>query len=65
MKIAEISPVFKKLDNTLHGNYQPISTLSKFTKFFESILFSQQSEYMGSEFSRDFTGFRKNHNTLY
>ena len=38
MKIAEISPVFKKLDNTCKGNYQPVSTLCNFTYFFESIV---------------------------
>ena len=41
MKIAEISPVFKKLDNTSKDNYRAISTLSNFTKLFESILFAQ------------------------
>ena len=37
MKITEIPPVFKKLDNTSKENYRPISTLSNFTKLFESI----------------------------
>ena len=40
MKIAKISPVFKKLDNTSKDNYRPISTLSKFIKLSESILFT-------------------------
>ena len=31
MKIAEISPVFSKLDNTSKDNYQPIITLFSFT----------------------------------
>ena len=31
MKIAEITPVFKKLDNTSKDNYRPMSTLSSFT----------------------------------
>ena len=30
LMIAEISPVFKKLDNTSKDNYRPISTLSNF-----------------------------------
>ena len=31
MKIAEISSVFKKFDNTSKDNSRPISTLSNFT----------------------------------
>ena len=62
MKIADISPVFKKLDNISKDNYQPISGLSNFIKRFEKILFSQLNDYMGSKFSKYFTGFRKNQN---
>ena len=62
MKIADISPVFKKRDNISKDNYQPISGLSNFIKRFEKILFSQLNDYMGSKFSKCFTGFRKNQN---
>ena len=41
MKTVEISSVFKRLDETSKGNYHLISTLSSFTKIFESILFVQ------------------------
>ena len=63
MKIAEISSVFKKLDNTSKDNCRPISTISNFTKLFESILFTQLNRYMQKKFSKYPTGFRKNHNT--
>ena len=63
MKIAEISPVFKKLENTSKDNCRPISTLSNFTKLFESILFTQLNRYMQDKFSNYLTCFRKNHNT--
>ena len=63
MKIAEITPVFKKLNNTSKDNYRSISTLSNFTKLFESILFTQLNRYMQNKFSKYLTSFRKNHNT--
>ena len=63
MKIAEISPVFKKLDNASKDNYRPIRTLANFTKLFESIHFTQLNKYMQNRFSKYLTGFRKNHNT--
>ena len=50
MKIAEISPVFKKLDNASKDNYRPTSTLPNFTEFFESILFPQLNRYMKNNF---------------
>ena len=62
MKITKISSVFKKLDNTSKNHYRPISTLSNFTKLFESILFSQLSSYMQNKFSKYLTGFWKNYN---
>ena len=63
MKIAEITPVFKKLDNTSKDNYRPVNTLSNFTKLFESLIFTQLNRYMQNKFSKYLTGFRKNHNT--
>ena len=50
MKSAEISPVFKKLNNTSKYNYRLISTLSNFTKNFENILFMQLNRYMQNKF---------------
>ena len=63
MKVAKISPVFKKLGNTFKDNYLPISMLSKFAKLFESIIYSQLNDYIENKFSKYLTGFRKNHNT--
>ena len=44
MKVTEISPVFKKPDNTLKDNYQLISTLFNFAKRFEKIIYSQLND---------------------
>ena len=63
MKLAEVSPVFKRLDNTSKANYRPISTLSNFAKLFEGIVYSQLNDYMENKFSKYLTGFHKNHIT--
>ena len=63
MKVAEISPVFKKLDNTSKDNYRPISTLSNFAKLFESIIYSQLNYCMENKFSKYLTAFRESRNT--
>ena len=63
MKAAEISPVFKKPDNTSKDNYWPIITLLNFAKLFENIICSQLNDYIENKFSKYPTGFRKNHNT--
>ena len=63
MKIGEISPLFKNLENTSQDKYTPISTLSNFTKIFESILFTQLNRYVQNKFSKYQTSSRENHST--
>ena len=63
MKIAEIRPLFTKLDNTSKDNYRLTCTLSDFTKLFENIFFTQLNRYMQNKFSKYLTGLRKNHST--
>ena len=50
-------------NNTSKDNYWPTSTLSKFAKLSESIIYSQLNDYMENKFSKLLTGFRKIHNT--
>ena len=63
MKVAEISTVFEKFENTSKNNYRPTSTLSNFANIFESIIYSQLNDYMENKLSKYLTGFCKNHNT--
>ena len=63
MKLAEIIPVFKKIDPLDKKNYRPISLLSHLSKIIEKIIFNQISNFMEERFSNLLTGFRKNHNT--
>ena len=61
-KVAEINPVFKKLDNTSKENYQTISMLSNVAKLFERIIYSQLNDRMEKKFSKYHTAFRKSRN---
>ena len=63
MKVTEVSPVFKKLENISKDNYRPISTLRNFAELLESIIYLQLNDYTENKFSKYLTGFRKNHNT--
>ena len=63
LKIAEVTPVFKKSDQLKKENYRPISILSHISKIYERIIHNQISEYMENKFSVYLTGFRKNHGT--
>ena len=43
MKIAKVSPIFKKVDKSILSNYRPISVLPCFSKILERILYSRLS----------------------
>ena len=61
LKLAEVSPVFKK-DDLDKGNYRPVSVTFYVSKVFERIMY-QQIDLMKDRLSNLLTGFRKNHNT--
>ena len=67
LKIAKISPIFKKGDNTLLSNYRPVSVLPSVSKVFEKVIYNQIYEYFMNKkllFKSQY-GFRKNHSTEY
>ena len=43
MKLANITPVFKKNDSTDKSNYEPISILPNLSKIFEKYIYNQLS----------------------
>ncbi len=45
LKIAKITPIFKKDDQTLFTNYRPISLLPAFSKVFEKVIFKQLHQF--------------------
>ena len=65
LKLADITPIFKKEDSLNKENYRPISILSHLSKVFEKILYKQIDSFMKNKFSPYLCGFRKNHNVQY
>ena len=61
LKLAEVSPVFKKLEYINKENYRPVSLLSHMSKVFERILYNQLDDFMKDNLSNILTGFRKCH----
>ena len=67
LKIARIVPVHKKDDNTILGNYRPISVLPAISKVLEKVMHQQLCTYFESQnliFPSQY-GFREKHNTEY
>ena len=67
LKIGKVTPVFKKGNPELFGNYRPISTLPIFGKIFEKILYSRIYKYAISQnlSNENQIGFRQSHSTCH
>ena len=65
LKIAKISPIFKKGDPHFTDNYRPISLLPIMSKVFEKVVFIQLYDYMTKNklLYKSQYGFRKFHST--
>ena len=63
MKLADITPVFKKKDTLKKENYRPVSILSAIWKMFERLMQKQIVGYMENFLSPYLCGYRKNFNT--
>ena len=63
LKLAEVSPIFRKNDYLDKENYRPVSILSHASKVFERITYMQIDTFMRDKLSKQLTGFRKNHTT--
>ena len=63
LKLAGVTPVYKKSDPTLVSNYRSISVLPTMSKVFERLMHHQVSEYIDKHFSPFLCGYRKGFNT--
>ena len=65
LKVGKVTPVFKKDDPEVLGNYRPVSTLPIFGKIFEKVIYSRIYNFASSQgiFNENQFGFRKSHST--
>ena len=62
LKYANVSPHYKKDDNTNKKNYRPISILPTISKIYERLMLQQVSLHVSEVISTHLCGFRKGYN---
>ena len=67
LKLGKVTPVFKKGNPEVLGNYRPVSTLPIFGKIFEKIIYSRVYKYAIScnLLNKNQFGFRQSHSTCH
>ena len=63
LKLADITPIYKKDDPNKSKNYRPVSVLSVVTKFFNKIIHDQISQYINNFLTPYRCGYRKGFST--
>ena len=63
LKLADVTPVYKKKDKTSVENYRPISVLPTFSKIFEKLIQKQITAYIENILSPYICGYRKGFST--
>ena len=59
LKLAHITPAFKKGSKNSEENYRPISILPNISKIYERCIYKQVSDYLGNFFSKFQCGFHQ------
>ena len=65
LKLADISPIFKKLQSVFAKNYRPMSVLPVVSKVFERLMQKQVNDFIGKFLSPFLCGYRKGYNCQY
>ena len=63
LKLANLTPVFKKDDASLLKNYRQVSVLPVVSKIYERIMQKQILEYIEKHLSPNLSGYRKGYST--
>ena len=65
MKLADVTPTYKKGGHTNKENYRPVSILPVLSKVYERLLNNQMHSFIESKLSKDQCGFRKGYSAQY
>ena len=65
LKLADITPLYKKLEAVYKNNYRPVSLLPVVSKIFERIMEKQVKSYINKHLSPYLCGYRKGYNSQY
>ena len=65
LKLADISPIHKKLENIFTKNYRPVSVLASVSKIFEKLMQKQVNSFIEKHLSTYLRGYRKGYNSQY
>ena len=60
LKLGDMIPVFKSLENTINNNNRPITTLVVVSKIFEKIMDKQTNDFIEQFLSKYLCKHRKN-----
>ena len=65
LKLADITPLHKKLETIFKENYRPVSLLPVVSKIFERLMSKQMKEYIEMHLSPYLCGYRSGFNSQY
>ena len=63
LKLADVTPIFKKLERISKENYRPVSVLPTISKIFERLMQEQMNSFVVKNLSPYLCGYRKGYNT--
>ena len=63
LKLADVTPAYKKKSKTSKDNYRPVSILSNISKIYERCMYDQIQFYFDKILSKYQCGFRKGYNS--
>ena len=65
LKVADITPLHKKLETIYKENYRPVSLLPVVSKIFERLMLNQMKPFIEEFLSKWLCGYRKGYNSQY